>query len=77
MAGEFTLVELSKVEHDKLRKSVRYQRLKVDNPEAFSKIELVFTEHVKGHQELAAQARKAQIEEQIRIEKAMKGGKNA
>jgi len=61
-------------EHNKLRKSVRYQRLKVDNPGAFGKLELVFAEHVKTHQEFVNQQMEAQIAQQIRVQKALKGG---
>ena len=62
-------------EHNKFRKMIEFQRLKVEDPEAFMELERILTEHVGMHQKFLAEEQRKQMEAQAEYEKMVKGGK--
>lgn len=60
-------------EHNKFRKSMEFQRLKVENPEAFMELERILTEHVGMHQRFLAEQQAKQMEAQANYERMVKG----
>ena len=56
-------------EHNHFRKKIEYQKIKVENPQAFMQLELRFNTHTMMHQEFIDQ----QIKQQIEREKEVQG----
>ena len=61
-------------EHVEQRKRLDYQKVKMQNPQQFMQIEVVFEEHCKIHNQFLAEQRKAMLEEQVMLGGAKGGG---
>ena len=61
-------------EHNHLRKTLDYQKIKLQNPKMFMELELVFQTHSMGHQEFLKQMEAQMIQRQVALENAKKQG---
>jgi len=59
-------------EHDRLRKSLRFQRLKVEDPNAFTQFNMLIQAHVAAHQRFINE----EMKKQLQIMQMQGGGKN-
>jgi hypothetical protein len=64
-------------EHNHFRKSLDFQKVKLQNPKAFMELELIFETHAIQHQEFLKAMEQQMIQRQAMLENAKKGPENA
>ena len=63
-------------EHNHFRKTLDYQKVKMQNPKAFMELELIFETHAMQHQAFLKQIEEQMIQRQAALENAKKGPEN-
>lgn len=61
-------------EHDNFQKSIKFQRIKVENPSLFEELDLIFESHKQFHRDFLRQEQQAMMEQQAKFETLRKGG---
>jgi len=62
-------------EHNKFRKTMEYQKVKLEDSERFLEIERILTEHVGMHEKLLAAQQQAELEKMAEFERLSKEGR--
>jgi len=73
LVNDYDNHEIHAQEHNLRRKSMEYQKVKVENPQLFMQIDSKFSKHIGMHQKFIADARRQALEEQMML--TGKGGK--
>jgi hypothetical protein len=60
-------------EHNHFRKTLDFQKVKLQNPKAFMELELLFETHAMQHQEFLKAMEQQMIQRQAMLEQAKKG----
>lgn len=63
-------------EHTAFMKSLRFQKIKGDNPSAFQQLNQRYEMHLNQHRKFLAEQQKAQLEQAARLDALRKGGPN-
>jgi hypothetical protein len=74
MINEYDNHQIHLKEHNRFRKAMDYQKIKLENPQAFVMLETIFRGHVMSHQEFLAEQMKAMMARASILQKGGSGG---